>query len=444
MRVAPTVKHRAPLPAGHRWPARTLPALVAGLMALALAALPASAQARLDRPLRVFLDCNGVSCDREYLLEEIPWVDFVRDRQSSDVHVLITAQQTGGGGRALTMEFLGRGPMEDQRLTLTDALGPTATDAETRLVIADALRVGLAPLARFTPASPTIEVVADLVTEPTPQDDPWNAWVFSFGVNGFLNGESQQSFFNGSASVSADRVTEAWKLALGGRASRNRSEFEVEDSTIVSRRDSYGAQGLAVRSLGEHWSAGVVAAWERSTFGNYDSDIVMGPAVEYDVFPYSESTRRLLTVLYAVGLRYRDYERPTIFDAATETLLVQLLNVGYDVTQTWGSADVSVEAEHFVARLDAPDSWPDPQYNLSLSGGLQVRLFRGLSGNLFGSVSMVRSQLNLPAGDLTDEEILTRQRELATDYRYFLSFGLRYRFGSIFSEVVNPRFGAFD
>ena len=52
---------------------------------------------------------------------------------------------------------------------------------------------------------------------------------------------------------------------------------------------------------------------------------------------------------------------------------------------------------------------------------------------------MVRNQIQLAAGELTEEEILTQQRELATNYRYFASFGLSYRFGSIFSDVVNPR-----
>ena len=42
---------------------------------------------------------------------------------------------------------------------------------------------------------------------------------------------------------------------------------------------------------------------------------------------------------------------------------------------------------------------------------------------------------------MTDEEILLRQRELATSFQYFVSLGVSYTFGSIFSNVVNPRFG---
>ena len=39
------------------------------------------------------------------------------------------------------------------------------------------------------------------------------------------------------------------------------------------------------------------------------------------------------------------------------------------------------------------------------------------------------------------EEILLELRELQSGYEYAFEFGLTYTFGSIFSAVVNPRFG---
>ncbi|CAN5874922.1 hypothetical protein BH18ACI5_BH18ACI5_26540 [soil metagenome] len=41
----------------------------------------------------------------------------------------------------------------------------------------------------------------------------------------------------------------------------------------------------------------------------------------------------------------------------------------------------------------------------------------------------------------TPEEILLRLRELQSGYEYEISFGISYSFGSIFSSIVNPRFG---
>ena len=60
---------------------------------------------------------------------------------------------------------------------------------------------------------------------------------------------------------------------------------------------------------------------------------------------------------------------------------------------------------------------------------------------LFGSYAWVRDQLFLPAGDLSDEDVLTRRQALATGFEYFVSFGITYQFGSIFNNIVNPRFG---
>ena len=38
--------------------------------------------------------------------------------------------------------------------------------------------------------------------------------------------------------------------------------------------------------------------------------------------------------------------------------------------------------------------------------------------------------------------VIARQQALATNFRYFLNFGVSYTFGSIFNTVVNPRFNS--
>jgi hypothetical protein len=66
---------------------------------------------------------------------------------------------------------------------------------------------------------------------------------------------------------------------------------------------------------------------------------------------------------------------------------------------------------------------------------------KGLTFDIDGNYSITHDQLSLPKGDATLEEILLHRRELASDYDYFIRVGLDYSFGSIFSNVVNPRFG---
>jgi hypothetical protein len=53
----------------------------------------------------------------------------------------------------------------------------------------------------------------------------------------------------------------------------------------------------------------------------------------------------------------------------------------------------------------------------------------------------VNDQLYLVRGQLSDNQVIARQQALATNYRFFLNFGMSYTFGSIYNTVVNPRFG---
>jgi hypothetical protein len=75
-----------------------------------------------------------------------------------------------------------------------------------------------------------------------------------------------------------------------------------------------------------------------------------------------------------------------------------------------------------------------------LFNAINARLFKGFSFDMFCSLSLLRDQLYLSKGGATEEEILLRRRQLSTSYSYFMGIGLSYTFGSIFNNVVNPRF----
>jgi hypothetical protein len=149
------------------------------------------------------------------------------------------------------------------------------------------------------------------------------------------------------------------------------------------------------------------------------------------VFPYEESMRRQLVLQYSAGVSRFDYEEETIYNQTMETLYDHSLRLSLDLTQTWGSANFAVDASQYLHDTDKNE--------VSLFGSMDIRLFRGLSLNLFGSVAHIANQLSLPKGGVTDEEILLRIRELATTFSYFVSAGLSFSFGSAYSRVVNPR-----
>lgn len=415
--------------------------LIASLVLLSTA-VPATAQqappAATQEAVRVFLDCNGFYCDQDFYRTEISWVGYVRERRDADVHVLATQQQTGSGGRAYTLEFLGLRRFQGVNQTLHYTSGPSETEDQVRRGLAEVLKLGLVRYASETPAGARLRVSVPTTSEaPAPEAearDPWDHWTFRAGVRGYFNGESSFRSRDLNGSVSANRVTAGWKTRLSLNASNSRSEFDLTDTTsFVSRRESYGSSALVVRSLTPHWSAGARTSATRSTYANYDWLLRGGPAVEYDVFPYAEATRRQLTFQYSVSGVAADYHERTHFGRLSESRVEHSLTTSLSLKQPWGSVGMSVEGAHLL---------DDPARNrLVLFGNADVRLFKGVSLDFYANGSRVRDQLNIRDRPGTPEEILTREFEQLTAFRYFASVGLSYTFGSIYNTVVNPRFG---
>ena len=72
---------------------------------------------------------------------------------------------------------------------------------------------------------------------------------------------------------------------------------------------------------------------------------------------------------------------------------------------------------------------------------IQIRIIKGLSFRIFGSIARVNDQLSLLKGELSEADVLLRLQELETAYEFDASFGITYTFGSIYNNIVNPRFG---
>ncbi len=400
---------------------------------------PTVQEARGGQALRVFFDCSGPFCDEDFYRREIPFVNYTRDRQDAQVHLLITSEATGAGGRRFTLDFIGREDFEgiDDRLETVTRANLAREQVQTQ--VARVVKLGLMRYVARTPFADQVDVsyqtpVEAEVAVAQPADDPWNFWVFRVRLNGGLDVEERTDFFRISGGLSANRITEDLKLQFNVNGSYFESNFEIsEETTITSIFRNYGGSGLIVFSLGDHWSAGTQFFATHSTFSNEKLNLRGGPAIEYDLFPYSESTRRQLRFLYSIGLSYFNYIEETIFLKTEETLPEHRLSISLDVQQPWGSSFAAVEAVQYLNDLG--------KNRLNIFGGVDLRLFKGVALNLNARASRVRDQLNLPAGEATEEEILLRQRELQTGFEYSLNVGFSYTFGSIFSNVVNPRFG---
>ena len=392
--------------------------------------------------LRVFLDCNR--CDFDYLRREITFVNYVRDRYDAQVHVLVTTENSGGG-RLYTLDFIGLEEFAGRGVSYTYAESRTDTDDETREGLAQVLRVGFLHYIIDTPMAYDIQIDAGrrngfgtgfagggLRMMAQPEDDPWDFWVFRLSTNARVSGEATRRRRDFRGSASANRTTEEWIVRAEIDASYRENVHQLSTGQFTDVRTSYQIDGQLVKSLGEHWGASIRGGSSASTFLNRDRRIRVLPGVEFNVFPYAESSRRSLTFAYEMGMESYDYIEETIFGKMGETLAAQEVEITFDVEQPWGDSRVRLRYNSFVNDLS--------KYSTSVFGNLSFRVVRGLSVFASASTELVRDQVYLSGKKLTDEEILVERRQLATDSRYRVSFGFSYTFGSIFNNVVNPRF----
>ena len=395
---------------------------------------------------RLFLDCNR--CDDDYVRKEVTFVDHVRNREDADVHVLVTTQDTGSGGIQYTLKFIGLGANQATEQTLVYNSPQIATDDERRAGFVAVLKRGLVRYTLGTAIGDRLVVTvkeADEDEKPASGKDRWNFWVFEIGGYSNVNGEEQQSGRSVGGSFEATRTTDAWRTSIDIGADYRDSKFIVEADedeeadeslgrrTILSVRRSLEASGIIVKSLNQHWSLGLMGSAESQTFRNFEVNTRIAPGIEFNFFPYSESTRRLLTVQYTVGHVYHRYIEETIFGKTSDQLVDHRAEMGLSMRQPWGEANAEFNFQQYLN---------DPKkYSLGVDGGAEIRVFKGFSVEFFGEYSRTRDQVYLPRGRASTEEILLRQRQLFTGYQYFFNFGFSYSFGSIFNNIVNPRFG---
>lgn len=388
--------------------------------------------------IRLYVDCLTSGCDSDYMRTEMTFIDHVRNRQDADVHVLITGRSTGSGGTEVTLKFIGQGPFQGVDDEIVFAMGQNDSEDVRRRDLVSMIKLGLARYAARTELGRRLQLAERKMPAGPPPgaprsgEDPWDYWLFRLSTSASMYGEQSSQSLSLYGSVGANRTTEAWKLSFSGSASHNENRYEFSDgSAYRSVRRNYSSSALIVKSLTDHWSAGLKASAGTDTYYNQAKRIKASPVIEYDVFPYAESTRRMLTIQYSLGYNYFDYQQTTLFGKDSESVASHGVQASADIKQRWGSISVGAQASQYLNDLS--------KYNVSVGGGTSLKLLKGLSFNVGGSTSWIRDQLYLPRGAASNEQVIARQRQLATSYSYSVYLSISYSFGSIYNNVVNPR-----
>lgn len=399
----------------------------------------------LPATINVYLDCGF--CDFNFLRDEVPYVNWVRDRAVADVHLLATQQGTGGGGSEYVFNFIGLRGFARMVDTLKSVSSANETSDDRRRGHLRTIKIGLVPyLSRTSVAERMTITVPPLAnaTAAAPKRDPWRAWVFTISANGFASGEAAYKSLYRYYDLQASRTTAKWKTVFGGEYSKDENKFTIEggnaagdgDTTLVNIQKNWNAFGTQYRALGEHWSTGLTGSLGSNTYSNQDRYMRAKWGLEYNFFPYKESNRRQLRAQYGAGIVHYDFTDTTIYLRTSQTEPIHYGAILASATQPWGSLNGQVT--HNALLRDGS------KRSTRLNGSANVRIIKGLRFNVGGSYSWIHDQLYLPKGDLTTENVLLRQRALKTSYSYYYNFGLSYTFGSIFNNVVFPRFSGND
>ncbi|HBQ83609.1 MAG: hypothetical protein A2X05_13030 [Bacteroidetes bacterium GWE2_41_25] len=369
----------------------------------------------------------------DYIRKEIPYINYVRDIKDAGVYIISTVQHTGSGGREYTYFFVGQNQYKGMADTLSFTSPPDETDDETRIKQVNTLQLGLIRFVARTPLAKHLKITYTQPMSEKVSTDRWNSWVFRASINGYLNKEQsyETTYLNGN--VSASRVTEAWKISLRARYGYSIEKFDIDEEIISSENTSRSFSSLIVKSISDHWSVGGTINLGAGSYRNLKNSVIVMPGIEYDLFPYSEATRRQLRLLYSIGYNAAVYIDTTIYDKTSEAHLQHSILAAYEVVQKWGTIDISAEYSNYL------HDWS--LNNLSVFGRFELRIAKGLSLNLGGGASLIHDQLGLVKGGATTEEVLLRRKEIATQFSYWTNFGFSYTFGSIYNNVVNPRFG---
>ena len=380
----------------------------------------------------MFLDCN---CEKRYIQQEIDFVSHVRDQDLANVKLFIYDIANGSGGRTYKLEFTGAGSFEGTTNGLSFDSTANMSSDEVRKGLLQRIKTGLLKFVIQSDVADKIEYNISVEGMKDRQDinfdDPWNNWIFEVRGEVDVSSEASRNQFRYELGFESDRVTEKWRIRGDMEMSRFSSRFKNDGEEFTSERERYSARGSIVRSLSDHWSAGIFGGAVHNTYTNLNISTDFRPAIEYNIFPYREVLRREIVFAYKIGFIYNDYMETTIFGKDKESIFSHSIDVGLRFRQPWGNVFTRVTASTFL------NDWS--KNRLEVDSYLSIRILKGLSVRFSGDLKLIQDQINLPAGSASLEDVLLQQKQIATNFEVGFGVGISYTFGSAFNNIINTR-----
>tara|TARA_B100001057_G_C22819328_1_gene938774 strand:+ start:392 stop:1609 length:1218 start_codon:yes stop_codon:yes gene_type:complete len=381
---------------------------------------------------KLFIKCDR--CDDTYIRKEINYVDHVRDQALANIQLFIYRNRNANNGNRYTLDFIGNEFFSDKNISLQVDTNPKMTRDEIRSSLKNKIELGLVYYLIETDISNKIRISYDsaiLSDEIESSSDKWNNWVFQSAGDANFENETSRKKSNINLQFDADKVTDKIKLQFDLDFERSNDRYENDDNIFTSRRNRKSFSMKSVWSLNEKWSAGFSGGASSDTYQNIDFRYHILPAIEYSFFPYNEFVRREMVINYRIGYGYRNYIEKTIYDKLKEDVYVHFVGFETRFRQPWGEINTNLSGKSFLQ---------DPEkYSLRFDSWFSIRVFEGLSVRLGGELELIRDQLSLPMRNVSIEDLLLQQKEIATDFFTEFRIGLSYTFGSAYNNYLNSR-----
>ena len=143
---------------------------------------------RKDAP-NLFFDCDFCSVD--FYRQNMPFINFVRDRRMADIYLMVTINATGSKGSLYKLFLTGEKKFSGQQDTLQFEAPANMPSADIRDGILGVLKNGLLKFLVQTKLLEHITYSVDLPEENLSADkvkDKWNLWTFNVNTGAFASG----------------------------------------------------------------------------------------------------------------------------------------------------------------------------------------------------------------------------------------------------------------